>query len=213
MSERPKARTGRTGTSNIGAHDPDGFLRDLEGLPEELDHEQLAAALVDGTEALPGLRERLMSALPHSSRFERFADAVAELLDIERPRALRLLDQLDNRDLYNELMPGIELFWVRGGPRVADAVRGFVRVAAGLNFPEHEHFGEEHVLVLQGSFIDPSRDLTFRPGDIDNMPAGTSHLHIVPADGTDLLMLSVVHKGVSVGGQPFLPNSVPTKHE
>ena len=227
MSEQPKWRA-------TDADAPDEFLRELEQLAaaEQLDTEQLLAALApadadadadatqpDAHDAPAGaahaleLRARLMAALPHTSRFERFADAVAQLLDIERARALRLLDQLDRRDLYNELMPGIELLWVQGGPRVADAVRGFVHVAAGVDFPEHEHFGLEHVLVLQGSFIDPSRNLTFRPGDIDTMPAGTSHLHIVPADGPDLLVLSVIQKGVAVGGQHFLPNQFPAQHD
>jgi hypothetical protein len=209
VSERRKERV--PNARDLGAPERDAFLRDLAELPKASaqDLEQLAAAL-EQTAPADELRQRLLAELPSTSRFERFADTVAELLDIERSRALRLLDQLDNRAAYNELMPGIELLWVPGGPRVADAVRGFVRVAAGLTFPEHQHFGEERVLVLQGSFVDPSRDLTFRPGDIDSMQAGTSHLHLVPADGTDLLMLSVVQMGVSVSGQTYLPNQVPT---
>ena len=211
MTERPK---GAARPPNIGEVELDAFLRDLEGASdgEPLDPAQLAAALTTPAEPAPSdVRARLMAALPHTSRFERFANAVSDLLDIDRGRAERLLDQLDNRSHFLEMMPGIELFWVEGGPRVANAVRGFVRVAAGLQFPEHEHFGEEHVLVLQGSFHDPVRDRVFRPGDISVMPKGTSHLHIVPLDGPDLLMLSVIQEGVAVGDQKFYPNQVPTK--
>jgi quercetin dioxygenase-like cupin family protein len=196
----------------------DDFLRDLEALCSDeglaADAQQLTAALSAEVpaEAAPGaLRGRLLAALDHVSRFERFADAVAQLLDIERSRAEQLLDQLDNRERFYELMPGIELFWVEGGPRVANAVRGFVRVASGLEFPEHEHLGEERVLVLQGSFHDPTRDRTFRPGEISVMPRGSSHLHIVPEHGPDLLMLSVIQDGVTVGEQRYLPNQVPTQ--
>jgi quercetin dioxygenase-like cupin family protein len=206
MTERPKDEL-------------DAFLRDLESLAAsteaavELSPGQLAAAVSEQPEpadAPSELRARLMAALPNTSRFERFVDAVSALLDLERGRAERLLDQLDNRSLFAEMTPGIELFWVEGGPRVANAVRGFVRVAAGLEFPEHEHFGEERVLVLQGSFRDPTRDRVFRPGDISVMPKGSSHLHIVPLDGPDLLMLSVIQEGVAVGEQKFWPNQVPT---
>jgi quercetin dioxygenase-like cupin family protein len=219
MTERPKA-----GAVNIGEPELDAFLRDLEAFSEsddanaQLSPGQLAAALSSDQPPTPApvpaseLRARLMAALPDSGRFERFADAVSQLLDVDRPRAQHLLDQLDNRSLFAEMMPGIELFWVEGGPRVANAVRGFVRVAAGLDFPEHEHFGEEQVLVLQGSFRDPSSDRIFRPGDISVMPKGSSHLHFVPLDGPDLLMLSVIQTGVAVGEQKFWPNEVPTKY-
>lgn len=202
---------------DLGAPELDAFLRDLDGeleAPDRLSPAQLAAALDgldDPAEPPSDLRSRLLAALPHTSRFERFAGSVSQLLDIDRARAEQLLDQLDNRSLFYEMTPGIELFWVEGGPRVANAVRGFVRVSAGLEFPEHEHHGEEHVLVLQGAFYDPTQARTFRPGDVSVMQKRTSHLHIVPEDGPDLLILSVTQEGVSVGEQRFWPNQVPTK--
>jgi quercetin dioxygenase-like cupin family protein len=214
MTNRPKD----IGADN--ADDLDSFLQDLSTLSELDDAErasvpQLVAALGEDApeqgEPAPDLRSRLMAALPETSRFERFKGAVSQLLDIAEERAERLLDQLDDRSQFYELMPGIELFWVEGGPRVANAVRGFVRVAAGLEFPEHEHHGEERVLVLQGAFRDPTQDRTFRPGEVSVMPEGTSHLHIVPEDGPDLLILSVIQEGVSVGEQRFWPNQVPIK--
>jgi quercetin dioxygenase-like cupin family protein len=173
---------------------------------------QLAAALVPAAEGVSseGPRARLMAALVETSRFERFGEAVSQILDIEHRRALRLLEKLEERALFDELMPGIELLWVDGGPRVENAVRGFVRVAAGLEFPEHQHHGEERLLVLQGSFYEPTQGRVFRPGDICVMPEGSRHSHTGPADGPDLLVLTVIDKGVSVGEQRFSPNQVPT---
>jgi anti-sigma factor ChrR (cupin superfamily) len=221
MTDRPHDIKDIKDIGAESADDLDAFLHDLSELPELDDAErssvpQLVAALGEdapeqGEPPAADLRSRLMAALPGTSRFERFKGAVSQLLDIAPERAERLLDQLDNRSQFYELMPGIELFWVEGGPRVANAVRGFVRVAAGLEFPEHEHHGEEHVLVLQGAFRDPTQDRTFRPGEVSVMPEGTSHLHIVPEDGPDLLILSVIQEGVSVGEQRFWPNQVPTK--
>ena len=212
MNDRPR---------DLGAPELDAFLQDLLQDADATSDLQLLAALGElddhgdvaepSAEAPSDLRSRLMAALPETSRFARFTGVVSQLLDIEPGRAERLLDQLDNRSLFYELMPGIELCWVEGGPRVANAVRGFVRVAAGLEFPEHEHHGEERVLVLQGAFRDPTQDRVFRPGEVSVMQRGTSHLHIVPEDGPDLLILSVIQEGVSVGEQRFWPNQVPAK--
>jgi anti-sigma factor ChrR (cupin superfamily) len=102
-------------------------------------------------------------------------------------------------------LPGIEFFWCEGGPAVANAVRGFVKVEAGTNFPDHEHIGDEIVLVLQGSFVDTSRNLTFHAGDSDIMKAGTSHAYTVPAGGPDLLKLSVTQVGLRAMGHTYLP--------
>ena len=210
MTDRPKT------PADLGAPsvEVDSFLRELAALEQASgeDAGRLSASLVEPlapSEPSRELRSRLMAALSQTSRFERFADTVSELLDIDRGRAEQLLDQLDNRSLFYELMPGIELYWVEGGPRVANAVRGFVRVEAGREFPEHEHHGLEHVLVLQGAFRDPTQNRTFRPGEVSVMPEGTSHMHIVPEDGPDLLLLSVIQEGVSVGDQRFWPNQVP----
>jgi anti-sigma factor ChrR (cupin superfamily) len=48
-----------------------------------------------------------------------------------------------------------------GGSATAGADVGFVRITAGTTFPPHRHLGEEHVLVLQGSYQDS--DGTDRP--------------------------------------------------
>jgi hypothetical protein len=205
----------------------DEFLRELEVEAAALSEQPVDqagdqpgltsadAVLVPLTAALsaeppPGdLRARLLAELPQTRRFERFTAAVADLLDIDHAAAGRLLDQLDDRARYVEALPGVELFWVDGGPRVENALRGFVRIAAGHAFPEHEHFGEERVLVLQGSFTDPTRNRVCRPGDIDIMPAHSTHLNLVAPDGVDLLVLSVVQVGLTVAGQTFLPGELP----
>ena len=49
------------------------------------------------------------------------------------------------------MLPGMDLFHIQGGPAVADAVNGFVRLAAGLHFPPHTHVGNEKVFVLEGA--------------------------------------------------------------
>ena len=189
--------------------DPARFLEELDQLldapgasAEVLVH--LSAALPEL--ALPsGGRERLLTQLSGQGRFHHFADKVAELLDLGIERARALLDQLDDPSGWVEQIPGISFLWVDGGPRVAAAVRGFVRVRAGVTFPEHEHFGDERVFVLQGAFEDLERGVRVGVGQGDHMPPGTSHNYRVPADGPDLLKLAVIQKGLRALGQDFLP--------
>lgn len=195
-----------------GYHDEPSALRAAQ--PEAIEPECFAGAQA-GLESLSSalvpvapdaaLRARLLAAVPQTQRFARFAEAAAALLDIDRAAACELLDRLGERSRFVEALPGVELLWVDGGPGVANALRGFVRVAAGGHFPEHEHLGEEHLLVLQGSLRDESRGRILRPGDLDVMPAGSTHGFVVPAGGPDLLGLSVVHAGLRIAGQDFLP--------
>ncbi len=51
-------------------------------------------------------------------------------------------------------LPGSSLFHLDGGPRIATADAGFVRLPAGLEFPVHRHLGSERVLLLEGSYRD-----------------------------------------------------------
>ena len=186
----------------------DAFMEDLEALE---DPELAAEGLSQLSEALPPiapsaeLRARVLSDAAGSGRFERFAASVAKILDVGIEQARAFLDRLDDPSVFSAELPGISFYWVPGGPCVANAVRGFLRVKAGVEFPDHEHLGEETVLVLQGSFYDPARDLTVRAGDIDIMPASSSHAYRIPAEGVDLLMLSVTQVGARVMGQTFLP--------
>lgn len=196
-----------------GAHSLDPFLLDVHELSEESASLEFTAAeaLAQFSEALEpataptSLRDRILADIPKAGRFERFAESVAKLLDLGIDRARALLDRLDDPSAFSSELPGISFFWVEGGPSVANAVRGFLRVAAGTHFPDHEHVGAENVLVLQGSFVDPGRGLTFLPGDIDVMSAGSSHDYLVPADGPDLLLLSVTQVGVRVLGMLYSP--------
>lgn len=192
--------------------EPDAFLSDLAS---ELEREQqpadVGSALVQFSEALPelapspALRARLLDAARSEGRLARFASAVAELLDVGIDKAKALLESIDDPAAWSHELPGISFLWVEGGPRVAAAVRGFVRVQAGTEFPDHEHLGDERVLVLQGGFEDLQRGRVFRPGDADLMPAGTSHAYRALADGPDLVKLAVVQTGLRALGQEYLP--------
>ena len=192
--------------------DMDAFLGDLGELIDLNELEETAGhGLVQLSEALApveppsGAREKLLSSISTEGRFARFAEATAKLLDLGVDQAKALLDRLHDLSLFDNALPGISFYWCEGGPAVANAVRGFIRVAAGTNFPEHEHLGDEIVLVLQGSFVDTTRGITFHAGDSDIMKAGTSHSYYVPEGGPDLLKLSVTQVGLRAMGQLYSP--------
>lgn len=216
--------SGRNDSRSLGE---DAFLRDLldassssvEGDEAEFESELRAVAAGRGftqlCEALDAVavhdraaaRERLLASVPATGRFARFAEATAKILDLGIEQAKALLDRLQDESLFEQELPGVSFYWCEGGPAVANAVRGFVRVKAGTQFPDHEHIGDEIVLVLQGSFVDTTRGITFHAGETDVMKAGTSHEFAVPAGGPDLLKLSVTQVGLRAMGHTYLPRA------
>ncbi len=96
--------------------------------------------------------------------------------------------------------PGLMLFHLEGGPRVAGADAGLVRIPAGSSFPRHRHLGDEYAFVLQGEFTDDQGG-TYRRGDVLFMPEESEHsFDVLP--GEDLLYALILYKGVdfSPGG-------------
>ena len=151
-----------------------------------------------------GLRSSLINALP-TSRFERFAEQVSALLDIDVDTALGLLDGIDNADSWEPgLMPGMTLYHVEGGPAVARAITGFIRLEATQSFPPHTHLGDEAVMVLQGYYVDDVSGQTYGPGDIVRLPGGSAHSFSVLAESTGLLYLAVVQEGLQIGDDVLL---------
>lgn len=194
-------------TANKGDAKPDAFLDAVYGEAGEalagLGLSRLSDALPELAPP-PSLRARILEAAAPQARLARYAGAVAELLDLGLDKAKALLERIDDPSAWVDELPGVQFLWVDGGPRVAAAVRGFLRVEPGLDFPEHEHLGDEVTLVLQGGFEDPARGLSFRAGEIDRMPQGTTHMfRALP--GAKLLKLSVVQTGLRALGHTYLP--------
>jgi len=177
----------------------DAFLR--EAIAEEA---ELLDALCEGlqpTAADPELRQRILGGLTNDGRLACYVKPVAELLDVQLATAAQLLDRALDPQQFSTPLPGIGFLWVDGGPRTAEALRGFVRVAAGQSFPSHEHLGRESLLVLQGTLFDDSRQVQLGPGDLDVLPAGSTHAFRVPADSPDLLGLAVNEVGLRMLGK------------
>ncbi len=180
-------------------------LKDALAAPEKA-----AEALPDAAEKTPcspSARSRLLAAATLEGRFARFAEDAAEMLDLPKAEAMKLLDAVDSPGSFGPELPGVEFFWLPGGPKVKDAVRGFVRVDRRAALPEHAHLGEEHVLVMQGVYVDARTGERFGPGTRIHGDAGSTHEFRVDESGTDLLLLVVVQTGYQIGDLVIEPRN------
>jgi putative transcriptional regulator len=173
----------------------DAFLADL---PEDGVDALVAAVEGEGV-APPALRADLLREARLEGRFHRFAARVADLLDVSEETARALLDGIGRAESWGDGgVPGVDLYHVEGGPAVANAITGFVRMSAGADFPEHTHLGDEVVLVIQGSFQDGASGRVHRAGEAVHMPEGTAHgFRVRP--GPALVYLVVLQEGLKIG--------------
>lgn len=182
----------------------DPFLRDLADAGVAVDDAALGAlgalaAALDPRRPPPHLRRRVRADARDAGRFERFVNPVAALADLSEARVRELLDGLAGGQGWEEgPVPGrSSTLWIDGGPAARGAIRGFLRVDAGVDFPEHEHLGDERILVMQGGLVEEDGRRR-RPGEITRASAGTRHGFSV-APGPDLLCFTVVRRGLRIG--------------
>lgn len=172
----------------------------LDELGEDLDLEVAGMlALIAGapSESAP-LRARLIESLERTHRWDDLEHEMAALVDLDVDAMRAVLLAIDAAGPWD---PGpadaVELLHFRGGPAMANHITGFVRIAPGQPFPEHEHLGDEAVMVLQGGFRDSSGAEHGR-GALVRMPRGSAH-SFVAVGPLPLVYLAVVEDGVKIG--------------
>lgn len=160
---------------------------------------------VDALPLPPMLRERLEASLDRTHRFDDLEEVVADLADLPIDQARALLLRIDSpASLWDPgPAPGIDLLGFDGGPRVQNAITGFVRHAPGSTFPEHDHVGGEQVLVLQGAFEDAD-GVVYRSGEIASRGACSPHSYRAVGP-LPLITMAVVQGGVVIGGETIPP--------
>lgn len=208
----PKTTTPHAGESSVvvdGSVTDDAHTRLAAALQEDAEMAESAEAFSsfvslveaeEGRSAAPAAaRDRLLRALVSDGRLASFAPQVARLLDVSVDAARAMLDVASGSTAYEPgPFDGVALYHVQGGPAVAGAVTGFVRIMPGREFPEHEHLGEETVLVLQGSVLEPETGRIARSGDVLRAGPGVAHT-TVARPGPDLVYLAVLFEGLRVG--------------
>lgn len=168
---------------------------------ESMEHELAQLLLMAPPASPPSTKTRraLLEALEQTCRFEEFIPEIAQHLDISHDQARDYLLRIDRPESWEFIpIPGVSLFHVEGGPSVAQAITGFVRIKRGAVFPPHRHIGQETAVILQGTLID-SHSGRHKRGDTVIMDADSEHL--IEADAKmDLIYLTVIQTGIKVLG-------------
>lgn len=156
------------------------------------------------TNPSPQVKERLLRSLGQTNRFEMFAERVAALIDVGLDKAREILARIDDHVTWTTTqLPGIFAYDPPHGPAVADAVVGWVRVEPGVEFPHHEHMGDEAMLIVQGSCVD-SYGTVMRRGDLVRLAPGTHH-DFKALPGPDFIYLGVAKGGIVMFGVHMKP--------
>lgn len=132
-------------------------------------------------------RERIATNTP----FERYVNQFMTLFDLDAKQARDILKKAEANcpDSFSPCgIPGTQLFYFQGGPRVANATCGVLKMTAGAIFPAHQHRGDERVIVLQGSATEQS-GRRFHAGELIHCRKGTRHSF--RADTGDTLIFAV----------------------
>ncbi|MGH8548314.1 MAG: dimethylsulfonioproprionate lyase family protein [Methylococcales bacterium] len=128
----------------------------------------------------PRLRKRILASIEARTRFEGFTERFAELFDLGKKEARRLLAKIDRTEAgewTSTLFPGVNVLKFPGGPRVASATCGLISIKPNTIFPRHRHRDEERVMVLQGRARENSGRL-FQPGDLLISEPGSEHAFV-----------------------------------
>lgn len=160
------------------------------------------AELVPRPSAPPQLlRERLLATVARPRlRYAPLYGSLSQLFDLSETELANLFEHAASEDAWiTAPIPGTELLHLIGGPRVAHADNGLVRIVAGTRFPLHRHLGPERVLVLDGAYRDEHSGQVYRAGDLHEMPEGSQHAYTALGERDLLLAVSVV-RGVDVEG-------------
>lgn len=176
-------------------------LDDAGTTPRDAETIALAAPRAVAGDAL---KARLFASLERTNRFDDLEARVAELADvsIERARALLLAVDAPGTAWEPTAIPGVSIFHFEGGPKVQNAVTGFIKHAPGAAFPEHDHVEGEHVLVLQGAFETEGRIV--RAGEVDVRPSSSPHGYRAVGP-LPLVTMAIVQGGVILGGEIIPP--------
>lgn len=142
-----------------------------------------------------GARERLLEAT-QTGRFADFIPRVAHFFDVAQERAAELLDWLDEPARWETLMDWFHVIHLDGGPAVAGADAGFVRLRAGSDFPQHRHVGEERIFMLQGSIHLDGGGILRRGEVLLSTPGSLHSLHV--GEDVDCIYALVLYRGIEI---------------
>ncbi len=153
------------------------------------------------------IRSRLLADISQIAPYSLYHDKMAKILLGSKDALERELKAMPHpRTWVDGPIPRCRLYPCVADAAPRDAIRTLVLMESGSHFPEHEHLGDETVLILQGSLLHHDGKVS-RPGEVLHMGKGTSHAFDVP-EGLDLIYLAVVDKGLQIGDLLVSPDII-----
>jgi quercetin dioxygenase-like cupin family protein len=144
------------------------------------------------------LRSRLLADISQIAPYSIYHDEMAKILRGSKEALEKELKTMPHpRTWVDGPIPQCRLFPCVADAAPRDAIRTLVLMESGSHFPEHEHLGDETILILQGSLLHQDGKVS-RPGEVLHKAKGTSHAFDVP-EGLDLIYLAVVDRGIQIG--------------
>lgn len=138
-----------------------------------------------------GQEPDILAAQVSNTPFEIYVDRFTSMFDLGEAQARAILKKAASQgdDTFDSCgIPGVQLFYFKGGARAAHATCGVLKIKAGAIFPAHEHQGDERVLILQGTATEPS-GRRYRVGEVVHHQKDTRHSFRVV--GNDPMILAV----------------------
>lgn len=163
--------------------------------------EELAELVPAGKSPPQLLRDKLLGSVARPRlRYAPLFGALGELFDLGDLQLAELFESaVEPGPWVSGPLPGLELLHLSGGPRVAHADNGLVRLAPSTRFPRHRHLGSERVLVLEGGYVDEPSGKLYGPGDLHEMLADSTHAYTTVPDRPTLFAVSLV-SGIDIDG-------------
>ncbi len=185
------------------------------GKPDKETQEALDQVGLAQEPVMPGdhLLNLILAATEPTTRFEGFVERLSELFDLSDTRIRELLatiDEAGNPSWKASALPGTRLLRFDGGPKLAAATCGLVKVKPGRIFPAHQHQADEWVFVLQGRAQEDSGRV-LQAGDLDLGAAGTSHTFRTMGDEPFVFAVVLFKDNKWLLGQTLMDHLQPRK--
>jgi putative transcriptional regulator len=163
-------------------------LDEIESLTE-----MALACAAAATRGLPQVRDRLFDRLTHEPTPLPVRPRVdARLSALGLPQVLsRVLPPEPVNLSFRRLLPGIEVIDLTLTSSAPNLRARLMRFRPGVSIPTHDHEGDEHAVVLRGSFQDDGAQ--FGPGDVCITHPGAPHQ--LRVDPGELCITLVVNHG------------------
>ena len=165
-------------------------LEDIGGIqlqhtePEDMSPDALEKVMIKlGKQKLP-----LASDPPNDSISSFSNESAPRRGNLEIPKPLRAYvpDRLEDVD-WKSMAPGIKYFAI-AGLNTADGTLSLLKIAPGVNIPEHRHQGIELTQVLKGSFSDEVG--RFGDGDIADLDDDIKHQPIADTNEACICLIA-----------------------